>query len=441
MSNIPSEILLLILLLLFNGIFVMSEMAVVSARKARLQQKANEGSKPAAAALNLAQNPSVFLSTVQIGITLFGILLGALGGPAFSAPLAQLFKDSPALGPYADTLALVLVVILITAVTILIGELVPKRLALHDPERIAAAISGPMLSLSKLFSPLVWLLGKASDLILQAMGIKPSDEPPVTEEEIQLLINQGTQAGVFEEAEQKKVEGGFSLSDSRGYSLLTPRTDIIWIDISDSSEEIRRKISERAYSRFPVCQDSLDLVLGIIKARDLLTPPNLSSENFSLKDKLRPAFYIPETMLASKALEVFKEKSAELMLVIDEFGSLQGLLTLNDIIEEIVGDIEVEPQATQRQDGSWLLDGILEVDDFKEIFKIDTLPHEDEYETLSGFVMVSLGRVPQAADHFEWNGLRLEGLDMDGRRGDKGLVTTPNQRSPTTSLPRPKKDA
>jgi putative hemolysin len=298
-----------------------------------------------------------------------------------------------------------------------------------------------MLSLSKLFSPLVWLLGKASDLILQAMGIKPSDEPPVTEEEIQLLINQGTQAGVFEEAEQEMVEGVFSLSDSRVYSLLTPRTDIIWIDISDSSDEIRRKISESAYSRFPVCQDSLDLVLGIIKARDLLTPPNLSSENFSLKDKLRPAFYIPETMLASKALEVFKEKSAELMLVIDEFGSLQGLLTLNDIIEEIVGDIEVEPQATQRQDGSWLLDGMLEVDDFKEIFKIDTLPHEDEYETLSGFVMVSLGRVPQAADHFEWNGLRLEVVDMDGRRVDKVLVTTPNQRSPTTPLPRPKIDA
>jgi putative hemolysin len=430
MSDIPSEILILGLLLLINGIFVMSEMAVVSARKARLQHQANEGSKQAAAALALAQNPSVFLSTVQIGITLVSVLLGAFGGPAFSQPLGELLKRSPGIRPYADTLALAIVVVLITALTLLIGELVPKRLALHSPERIAAAISGPMRRVSKIFSPLVWLLGRASDVILQAMGIKPSDEPPVTEEEIQLLINQGTQAGVFEEAEQEMVEGVFSLSDSRVYSLMTPRTDIVWIDVYDSSEQIRRKISESTYSRFPVCQDSLDQVLGIIKARDLLAPPSLSSENFKLKDKLRPAFYIPETMLASRALEVFKEKSAELMLIIDEFGSLQGLLTLNDIIEEIVGDIEVEPQATQRQDGSWLLDGMLEVDDFKEIFKVEALPHEDEYETLSGFVMVSLGRVPQAADHFEWNGLRFEVMDMDGRRVDKVLVTTLPARTP-----------
>jgi len=180
-------------------------------------------------------------------------------------------------------------------------------------------------------------------------------------------------------------------------------------------------------------------VLGIVKARDLLAPPGLSSENFKLKDKLRPAFYIPETMFASRALEVFKEKSAELMLVIDEFGSIQGLMTLNDIIEEIVGDIEVEPQATQRQDGSWLLDGMLEVDDFKEIFKTDKLPHEDEYETLSGFVMTSLGRVPQTADHFEWNGLRFEVMDMDGRRVDKVLVTTLPARSPTQPITEPKK--
>ena len=307
---------------------------------------------------------------------------------------------------------------------LVLGELVPKRVGLQNPERIAAFISGPMIFLSKLFSPLVWLFGRLTDLVLQMMGIKPTKELPVTEEEIQLLIDQGTEAGVFEEAEQDMVEGVFSLSDSRVYSLMTPRTDVIWLDIADSSDEIRRKIAESPYSRFPVCQDSLDTVLGFIKTRDLLAPPSLSNDHFKLKDKLRPPIYIPETMLASRALEVFKEKNAELMFVIDEFGSLQGLLTLNDIIEEIVGDIEVEPQATQRQDGSWLLDGMLEVDNFKEIFKVDALPHEDEYETLSGFVMMSLGRLPQAADHFEWNGLRLEVMDMDGRRVDKVLVTT-----------------
>src|SRR5512142_353389 len=235
------------------------------------------------------------------------------------------------------------------------------------------------------------------------------------------------------------VEGIFSLSDSRVYSLMTPRTEITWLDIKDSAEDIRKKIVESPYSRFPVCQNSLDTILGIVKARDLLAPPGLSSDEFRLKDKLRPAFYVPETMFASRALEVFKEKHAELMLVIDEFGSLQGLLTLDDIIEEIVGDIEAEAQATQRQDGSWLLDGLLAVDDFKEIFHVDALPHESEYESLSGFVMMSLGKMPQAEDHFEWNGLRVEVMDMDGRRVDKVLVTTLPPRSQTQPLPSPKK--
>ena len=433
--TVSIEILVLFLLLLLNSLFVLSEMAVVSSRKARLQQKANEGDKRAVRALNLAQNPSIFLSTVQIGITLISILLGAVSGPMFSIPLAGILKRWPLLDPYADSLALVIVVVVITGLSLVVGELVPKRLALHDPEKIAASISGTMTFVSKLFSPLVWLLGRTTDFILQIIGITPGKESPITEEEIQLLMGQGTEAGVFAEAEQEMVEGVFSLSDSRVYSLMSPRTDVVWLDVTDTADEIRRKISESPYSRFPVCQDSLDSVLGFIKARDLLAPPNLSSDEFKLKDKLRPAMYIPETMLASRALEVFKEKNAELMFVIDEFGSLQGLLTLNDIIEEIVGDIEVEPQAMQRQDGSWLLDGMLEVDNFKEIFKVDALPHEDEYETLSGFVMMSLGRMPQAADHFEWNDLRFEVMDMDGHRVDKVLVTTLPPRSNTQPIP------
>ncbi len=431
MSGIATEILALVLLLLINGVFVMSEMAVVSSRKARLQQQANDGNRRAARALSLAQQPNNFLSTVQIGITLVSVLLGAVGGRAFSAPLAAALRNWPPLAGYADSLAFGIVVVIITTLSLLIGELIPKRLALHSPEQVAAVIAGPMMFISKIFTPLVWLLGKITGFAIKSLGIKPSTEPPVTEEEIQLLIDQGTEAGVIQESEQDMVEGIFSLSDSRVYSLMTPRTEITWLDIQDSPEEIRKKIIESPYSRFPVCQDSLDVVLGIVKARDLLGPPSLSSEGFKLKDKLRPAFYIPETMLASRALEIFKEKNAELMLVIDEYGSLQGLLTLNDIIEEIVGDIEAEAQATQRQDGSWLLDGLLPVDDFKEIFHVDKLPHESEYESLSGFVMMSLGRVPQAADHFEWNGLRFEVMDMDGRRVDKVLVTTLPPRSQT----------
>ncbi|MGE5072717.1 MAG: hemolysin family protein [Anaerolineae bacterium] len=435
MPGIGTEILILVVLLVINGLFVMSEMAVVSSRKARLQQQSNEGNRRAGAALELAQKPAAFLSTVQIGITLIGVLLGAVGGKELSAPLAIALKNWPAAASYADSLAFGTVVVIITVLTLVVGELIPKRLALHSPERIAATMAGPMRFISRLFTPLVWLLGKVTEAALTLMGIKPNEEPPVTEEEIQLLIDQGTEAGVIEEAEQDMVEGIFSLSDSRVYSLMTPRTEITWLDIKDPPEEIRNKITQSPYSRFPVCQDSLDVVLGIVKARDLLGPPGLSSDEFKLKDRLRPAFYIPETMLASRALEIFKEKNAELMLVIDEFGSLQGLLTLNDIIEEIVGDIEVEAQATQRQDGSWLLDGLLPIDDFKEIFKVDKLPHETEYESLSGFVMMSLGRVPQAADHFEWNGLRFEVMDMDGRRVDKVLVTTLPSRSPTQPLP------
>jgi putative hemolysin len=276
-----------------------------------------------------------------------------------------------------------------------------------------------------------------TDGLLRVMGVKPSSEPPVTEEEIQLLIDQGTQAGVFEESEQDMVEGVFSLGDQRVYSLMTPRTDIIWIDIEETAEEIRTKLTENRFSRFPVRQDTLDVILGIVHTRDMLVQ-SMSREPIQIKELLKPAFFIPETMFASKALEIFKENSTDILLVIDEFGGLQGLLTLTDILEEIVGEMELEePQATQRQDGSWLLDGMIPVDEFKEIFKLNMLPHEDEYETLSGFVMMSLGRVPQTTDTFEWHGYRFEVIDMDGRRVDKVLVTT----LPSRALPQETRDS
>jgi len=435
--NIGTEILIILVVILINAVFVLSEMSVASSRKARLQQRANEGDNRAITVLELLQHPNLFLATVQIGITLVGVFVGAVGGATLSDPLSRLLARIPLLTDYVDSLALAVVIITITFVSIVLGELVPKRIALHNPERIASALAGPMIVVSKLFAPFVWLLGRITDFVLRVLGIKPGTEPPITEEEIQLLIDQGMQAGVFEEAEHDMVEGVFSLGDQRVYSLMTPRTDIVWLDIGDSVEEIRAKISQSEYSRFPVRQGTLDMILGIVKARDLLVP-SLGGEQIKLKDLLRPAFYIPETMFASRALEIFKEKGTEMLLIIDEFGGLQGLLTITDILEEIVGQIEIEePQATQRQDGSWLLDGMLEVDEFKEIFNLQILPHEDEYETLSGFVMVSLGRVPQATDHFEWQGLRFEVIDMDGRRVDKVLVTTLPQR-PVTAEPRGK---
>lgn len=421
--DVSLEILIVVLLILVNGAFALSEMAVVSSRKARLQQRVNEGYLGAKTALHLAENPNNFLSTVQIGITLIGVLAGAVGGANIAEPLAAQFQQVTWLAPYALPLSLGIVVASITFFSLVLGELVPKRLALHNPERVAAVIAGPMLFISRLFSPLVRLLGGVTDLTLRLLGVKPGLEPPVTEEEILVQLDQGTQAGVFGEAEQDMVEGVFRLHDRRVFSLMTPRSEIVWLDVNDSPEEIRKVIEESPFSQFPVCEDSLDTVLGTIKARDLLIE-SLRGESLRLKLNLQPVMYIPETAHASRALEIFKAGEAEMLIIVDEFGSMQGLLTISDILEEIVGDIQDgEPQATQRQDGSWLLDGMLDVEDFKEIFNIRHLPDEEEYETLGGFIMNHLGRVPRAADMFEWNNLRFEVMDMDGNRVDKVMVT------------------
>lgn len=421
--SISSEILIILLLVLINGILAMSEAALLASRKARLQQLANEGDQNAASTLDLLKSPNVFLSTIQIGITLIGVLAGAVGGATIAESLSASMINIPYIGAYSESIALGIVVVTITILTIWLGELVPKRLGIHKPERIASVVVGPMLFISRLFSPLVRLMSNGTDLVLTLFGIKPTNEPPITEEELQVLIDQGTRAGVFEEAEQDMVEGVFSLGETRVYSVMTPRTEIVWLDVNDTTEEILEKIGNSPYSRFPVRQDSLETIVGIVKSRDLLVT-TLSNKEISLKELAKPPHFIPETMPASRALEVLKKNNAEMLLVVDEFGGLQGLLTIADILEEIVGEMEGdEPQATQRQDGSWLLDGMLEVDEFKEIFNLGDLPHEDEYETLSGFVMTSLGRVPKTTDHFEWNDLRFEVIDMDGRRVDKILVT------------------
>jgi len=422
--SISSEIITILLLIVINGVLAMSEAALVASRKARLQQQASEGNKASALAVKLIEDPNIFLSAVQIGITLIGVLSGAVGGATIAEKLAVLIQSAPYIGPYSESIALGLVVLVITVLTIWLGELVPKRLGINSPERIAQIVAGPMLFISRVFSPLIKMMSGATNFVLKIFGVNPSVEPPITEEELQLLIDQGTQAGVFEEAEQDMVEGIFSLGDTRVYSVMTPRTEIVWLDVSDSTEDILEKMSGSPYSRFPLRQDSLETILGIVKSRDLLVSI-LSQKHINLKELAKPAHFIPETMLASRALEVLKKNNAEMLLVVDEFGGVQGLLTINDILEEIVGVMEGdEPQATQRQDGSWLLDGMLEVDEFKEIFNLNELPHETEYETLSGFIMTSLGRLPQTADHFEWNNLRFEIIDMDGRRVDKVLVTT-----------------
>ncbi len=422
--TISSEIIGLLLLILLNGIFAMSEAALVASRKARLQQRASEGNKASILAIQLLEDPNVFLSAVQIGITLISILSGAVGSATIATKLAALLKDVPYIGNHSESISLAIVVIVITVFTIWLGELVPKRLGINNPERIAQIVAGPMLFISYIFSPLIKLLSSITNSTLKLFHVDLSDEPPITEEELQLLMDQGTEAGVFEEAEHDMVEGVFSLGDTRVYSVMTPRTEIVWLDVTDTTAEILEKMNGSPYSRFPVRQDSLDTIVGIVKSRDLLVAI-LSQKQINLKELVKPPHFIPETTLASRALEALKKNNAEMLLVVDEFGGVQGLLTINDILEEIVGVMEGdEPQATQRQDGSWLLDGMLEIDEFKKIFDLDNLPHESEYETLSGFVMTSLGKLPQTADHFDWNNLRFEVVDMDGRRVDKILVTS-----------------
>ncbi|HTX92734.1 MAG TPA: hemolysin family protein [Anaerolineales bacterium] len=426
--NIGLEILLIFLLILLNGFFAMSETAILASRKARLQQRSNEGDAKAHRALNLADNPNRLLPTVQVGITLIGVLTGAVGGAVIAEALAGLLGRISGLAPYAHTVSLAVVVVLITFFSMLVGELVPKRLALQNPENVASGIAGVMALMAAILSPVVWLLGKSTDLVLRVLRIQHADEPPVTEEEILVQLDEGTQAGVFQEAEQDMVEGVFSLSDQRINALMTPRNEIVWLDINDSVDEIRRKVQDSPFSRFPVGEDSLDSVLGVVKAKNLLLAD--LQDGRELKKILREPIYIPETAFGSRALEMFKESKRELMLVVDEFGVVQGLVTLADILEEIVGDLEAEPQATQRQDGSWLLDGMLPNDEFKEIFNLRRLPDEEEYETLGGFVMMHLKRIPQAADTFEWSGLKFEVMDMDDKRVDKVLVTTASVRQP-----------
>jgi putative hemolysin len=426
--NIGLEIIIVLFLILLNGFFAMSETAILASRKARLQQRVNEGDALALKALNLAENPNRFLPTVQIGITLIGVLTGAVGGAVFADPLAAEMDKFPLLSPYAHSVSLAIVVILITFFSMLIGELVPKRLALHNSERVASRIAGFMSFVSTIFSPVVWVLEKSSDMVLRMLGVKPSDEPPVTEEELLVQLDEGTQAGVFREAEQDMVEGVFSLSDQRVNALMTPRNEIVWLDVNDTVAEIRRKLQESPFSRFPVAEDSLDGVMGVVKAKDLLLADLKNGSD--LRQIVRPPIHIPETAFGSRALEMFRESKRELMLVVDEFGVVQGLITLADILEEIVGAFEGGPQATQRQDGSWLLDGMLPNDEFKEIFNLRHLPDEEEYETLGGFVMMQLGRIPQPADKFEWDGLCFEVMEMDDKRVDKVQVSNIPARKP-----------
>lgn len=427
-GNVGVEIIMILGLILVNSLFALAEFAIVSARKSRLERYAEEGRRNAQVALELARNPGDFLSTVQIGITLVGILAGAFGGALLSTSLAGLLLRLGVSPAYANSIALGVVVAAITLLSLVFGELVPKRLALSHPEKYALSLAGLMRSLSRLARPLVKLLSWMTDGILRLFGADVAADATPSEDEIRVLLGQATRAGVFLTAEQDMIEGVFRLADRRVGVLITPRTDIEWLDLEDPPEAVLRQVVESSRSHFPVAHGSLDDIRGIASAHVLLSAA-LQTGEFSLEAHLNPPVFVPDSIAALQALELLRSPDVPFLLVIDEFGGLEGLVSLNDLVQSIVGDLP-EPgelgdqEIVEREDGSLLIDGMLPVDELVERFRLPALPDSDLglYQTLGGFVMNSLGRIPSPGDLFEWNGLRFEVVDMDGRRVDKVLV-------------------
>jgi putative hemolysin len=421
-------LLILILLILINGLFSMSEIAVISARKARLQLRADKGDKGAQSALNLANEPENFLATVQIGITLVAILIGALGSTRIAAQLEPYLAQLSILGEYSDLIAGITAVALVTYLSLLLGELAPKKIGLTRPESIASRIAPFMTSLARLTHPIVRFLSASTRLVMRLLRIRPSDEPAITEEEIQMMLEQGTEVGVVEPIEGEIVEQLFRVGDLHVNDLMVDRTDILWLDVTDPPDVVSAKISSGIHSRYPVARGDLDNIIGLVFVKDMLVQ-TLEKDIPNLELIVKPALFIPSGMAVYQVLERFKEAQAQIAFVTDEHGGMAGLVTFIDILEAIVGDVPehgdpADPTAVVRPDGSWLIDGKLPIEEFKQIFDIPYLPEEAEnyYQTIGGFVMNYLGRIPQTGDHFTWRNLTIEVVDMDWRRVDKVLV-------------------
>jgi putative hemolysin len=426
--SVTTEIGIIIALVFVNGFLSMAEMAMVSARKTRLQELAKGGDNDASRALEVSKEPNKFLSAVQIGITLVGIFAGVFGGATIAKSLAAWLSTLGIPVGYSSGISIGIVVVSITYLSLVIGELVPKRLALSRAERIASLVAAPMRLLSRIASPLIAILSVSTDAVLLVLRVRKTPEDHVTEEEINIMIEQGTQAGVFEECEQDMVKRVFSLGDRDVNDLMTHRPDVVALDVEDSPEENWKKIQESGHSIFPVYQHELDNIQGTVSIKDLWAQSS-TSERPDIKSLLVPALFVPEGLTVYKVLERFKQAMTHAALVIDEYGNLQGIITLHDILEAIVGDLPSlhtngDAEAVQREDGSWLLDALLPVDKFKEMFEIDEMPGEDKgyYDTLGGFMLVQFGQIPSPGAHFTWNGMRFEVVDMDGQRIDKVLV-------------------
>ena len=433
MSAIALELFAILMLIVANGVFSGAEIAVVSSRRVRLEQQAAKGDRQARAALRLASDPNAFLSTVQIGITLIGILSGALGGATLAGRLRPLLDAVPVLRPWSEALSFALVVAALTFLSLVVGELVPKRIALSAPERMACALARPMQALSRLSAPVVHLLGSSTDALLNLLGVRASEEPEITEEEIKALIRQGAQRGVFEVAEHEMVQRVLRLADRPIKATMTPRTEIDWLNSEAPEEENLRTILERNHARYPVGRGSLDDCLGVIRGRAFLAA-RLAGGPVNLDPLLQPPLVVAENAGALSVIEQFKQSGVHIALVTDEYGGIEGLVTLNDLMEAIVGELPSaedaeDPMVILREDGSWLLDGALDIGAFMDLVQRPEWPEAltGGFHTLGGFAMHHLGRIPRAGECFHCEGLDFEIVDMDGNRVDKLLVRRQGQ--------------
>lgn len=423
------EILFILLLILLNGLFAMAEIAIVSARKSKLQQTAETGNKNAQAALELSKNPNNFLSTVQVGITLIGIFAGAFGGATIANSLDRFLETIAVLAPYSEALSLSIVVLVITYLSLIIGELVPKRLALSNPEKIAMYVARPMNFLSSVGSPIVTILSVSTDWILQRFNIKQINENEITEEEVRILIREGTKTGVFNSAEKDIVERTLNLGDKKATSLMTPRNEIVWIDISSKFESIKEVIIKKNFDYYPICKGSIDRVVGVINTEEVLAH-YLTTGKIKLSETLRKPLFIPPSMNSLKILELFKKSGIHMAIIIDEYGSVEGIITIDDILSAIVGDIPTlgdneEKNIIKRSNNTYLVDGLVTIDEFKEYFHIRKLvgKNKGDYHTLGGFIIHNLGHIPKTGDKITISNFKIEVIDMDGNRVDKLLVS------------------
>lgn len=422
------EIAIIVLLTVLNGVFAMSELAVVSSRRVRLRVMADGGNTGARTALRLIDDPSRFLSTVQIGITLVGVGAGAFGGATLGARFGAWLDAIPMFGGYGEVVGYATVIIAITYLSIVLGELIPKRIALKNPERTASIVARPMRLLSKVAAPFVWLLGASTDTLLRLLGLHGKRESTITEEEVRSMITEGTQAGIFAPEEKKMIDGVLRLADRTVRAIMTPRPEVVWLDAADPVDTLLDKIRSAGHSRYPVCRGDLEDIVGIVHTRDLLDDA-ARGKPFHLERRVAKPLVVHDGTSVLKLLDLMKSSGQHFAVVVDEYGIVEGVITITDILETIAGDLPEageaeEVAAVRREDGSWLVEGWMPVDEFEETLGLRGVRGAGKFHTVAGFVLNTLGHVPTVGEAFQHDGFRLEVVDMDGRRIDKILVHT-----------------